>query len=405
MLRVYDTRAGQVEPVVATGSRVLRMYVCGPPAHRYAHLGDLRSLLLADLVRRVAERRGPRVVACRSVADVSGHGEAASASDGKPPPPLYEDAFRADALALNIRTPEHTPRESENLDTVIELITRLIELGRARPAPDGSVYFDADPRWPLWTAAVPAWDSPWGPGAPGPHVGCSALSARFLGGRVDLYAGGADRHQEGVRAESGAAAGRGTTAPWLHGGPLLFEGRPANGPDPVLLSDVTAEGLDPLAVRLALMGRHHREQADLTGESLRAAARTLRRWRRRVADWAESPSRPIDAGRAEAVQRALDDDLDMPRALRILHDLEDDGGVAPGSRFETFLHFDHVLGLDLSIDIGKVPTLPPGAGELLRARERAQEEGDWAASDRLRDDLAELGVKVADTPTGQSWSL
>ncbi|GAA4565613.1 CysS/YqeB C-terminal domain-containing protein [Planotetraspora kaengkrachanensis] len=404
MLRVYDTRAGKMEPVVATGSRVLRMYVCGPPSHRYAHLGDLRSLLLADLVRRVAERRGPRVVACRSVADVSGHGEAGP-SDGKPPPPLYEDAFRADALALNIRTPEHTPRESENVGETIELITRLIERGRALPAPDGSVYFDAEPRWPLWTAAVPAWDSPWGPGSPGPHVGCSALSARFLGGRVDLYAGGADGHQECVRAESGAAAGRETTAPWLRSGPLFFEGRRTDGPDPVLLSDVTAQGLDPLAVRLALMERHHRERAELTGETLRAAARTLRRWRRRVADWAESPSRPIDAGRAEAVQRALDDDLDVPEALRLLQDLEDDGDVAPGSRFETFLHLDHVLGLDLSADIGKVPTLPPGAGELLRARELAQAEGDWAVSDRLRDELAELGVKVADTPTGQSWSL
>ncbi|GII29716.1 CysS/YqeB C-terminal domain-containing protein [Planotetraspora mira] len=405
MLRVYDTHAGRMDPVVATGSRVLRMYVCGPPAHRYAHIGDLRSLLLADLVRRVAERRGPRVIACRSVADVSGHGEAASLLDGKPPAPLYEDTFRADALALNIRTPEHTPRESENVDAVIELITRLIERGRARPTPDGSVHFDADPQRPLWTATVPAWDSPWGPGAPGPHVGCSALSLRHLGGRVDLYAGGDAGHREGVRAESGAATGSKTTAPWLHGGRLLFEGRPADGLDPVLLSDVTEEGLDPLAVRLALMGWHYREQADLTREGLRTAARTLRRWRRRVADWAESPSRPIDADRAAAVQQALDDDLDMPRALGLLHDLEDDDGVTPGSRFETFLLFDHVLGLDLSIDIGKVPTLPPGAGELLQARERAQTGGDWAASDRLRDDLADLGVKVADTPTGQSWTL
>jgi cysteinyl-tRNA synthetase len=172
----------------------------------------------------------------------------------------------------------------------------------------------------------------------------------------------------------------------------------------VLLSDVVARGLDPLSVRLALLDHRYRHQMNLTWDTLTGADRTLRRFRQRVAEWAESPSRPICAEYAQRVQEALEDDLDTPRALRVLRELERDPEIPPGSKFETFLHFDHVLGLDLSADIGKAAVLPPGAGALLAERERARVAQDWPAADRLRDELAALGVKVADTPGGQVWS-
>ncbi|MEV7908533.1 CysS/YqeB C-terminal domain-containing protein, partial [Streptomyces anulatus] len=104
------------------------------------------------------------------------------------------------------------------------------------------------------------------------------------------------------------------------------------------------------------------------------------------------------------IEAAFDDDLDTPLALRLLRELERDDAIAPGSRFEAFLHLDQVLGLDLSIDIGRLPSLPPGASELLEQRLRARGAGDWATSDRLRDELATLGVRVSDTPEGQTWS-
>jgi cysteinyl-tRNA synthetase len=122
----------------------------------------------------------------------------------------------------------------------------------------------------------------------------------------------------------------------------------------VPLSGVVAAGLDPLAVRLALLEHHYRRPVDLTWDALRAADEELRRLRRRVAEWAESPSRPIDDAHSGRVQRALEDDLDTPAALRLLRDLEADESVAPGSKFETFLHFDHVLALDLPADIGRI---------------------------------------------------
>ncbi|MEV4077950.1 cysteine--tRNA ligase [Nonomuraea fuscirosea] len=457
MLRIYDTRARQVERIDA--GRALRMYTCGPTVYRHAHVGNLRTYVLSDLIRRVLERRRVRVVACQNITDV-GHladssaegaaeGEdkvlAQARAEGRSPLELarfHEESFVADASALNLRPPEHMPRASESIDLMVELIAKLIEQGHAYTVPDGSVFFDArtfpsygelsgnrldalrpahrieavDPRkrfhadWALWKPAEGelTWDTPWGRGFPGWHVECSAMSLRFLGSRFDLHLGGIDLrfpHHEDERAQSDAAAGHEVVRHWVHGEHLLFDGRKMakSTGNVVLLSDVVAEGLDPLAVRLAFLEHRYRQQMNLTWDTLRAADRTVRRWRARVAEWSESVSAPLSKDYADRVEAAFDDDLDTPAALRILRELERDDSVAPGAKFETFLHLDQVLALDLSIEIGKAKVLPPGAGELLEARERAREAKDWPASDRLRDKLADLGVRVSDTSEGQTW--
>ncbi|MGP4095846.1 cysteine--tRNA ligase [Nonomuraea sp. KM90] len=455
MLRIYDTRARQVEEIAA--GRALRMYTCGPTVYRRAHVGNLRTYLLSDLIRRVLERRRVRVLACRNITDV-GHlvddssddeGEdkvlAQARAEGRSPLELarfYEDAFTSDAATLNLRPPEHTPRASETVDLMIELIAKLIERGHAYTVPDGSVFFDVrtfptygeisgnrldalkpahrieavDPRkrfhadWALWKPGEGelTWETPWGRGFPGWHVECSAMSLRFLGPRFDIHTGGIDLrfpHHEDERAQSDSAAGHEVVRHWVHGEHLLFDGRKMakSTGNVVLLSDVADAGLDPLAVRMAFLEHRYRQQLNLTWDTLRAADRTVRRWRARVAEWSESVSAPLSQAHAERVEAAFDDDLDTPAALRILRELERDESVAPGAKFETFLHLDQVLGLDLSTEIGKTPVLPAGAGELLEARARAREAHDWAAADRLRDELAELGVRVSDTPEGQTW--
>ncbi|MEU6792852.1 cysteine--tRNA ligase [Nonomuraea wenchangensis] len=372
MLRIHDTRAGQVVPVQF--GRLVRIYTCGPAVHRRAHVGDLRTYVLSDLVRRVLERRRARVLACQNISDI-----------GHPTGVDHADAFRADATALNIRPPEHAPRASENVEPMVELIAKLVERGHAYAVPDGSVFFDvrtfpgygelsgdrleglrpAD--WALWKPGdgEPTWDSPWGRGFPGRHVECSAMSLRFLGPVVDLHLGGIDRrfpHHEDERAQSDAVTGHEVVRHWVHGEHLLFDGRTMaeSTGNVVLLPDVTAAGLDPLAVRMAFLEHHYRRRLDLTWDALRAADGTLRRWRSRVAEWAESPSAPMAAGHVERVESALGDDLDTPAALRVLRELERDESVPPGAKLEAFLHVDQVLGLDLPIDIGKAPTLPPG---------------------------------------------
>ncbi len=474
MFRLYDTRTRQVEAIETARRGLLRMYSCGPTVYRYAHVGNLRSYLLADLIRRNAEHRHHlAVLTCQNITDV-GHladdgdssGEdkvlAQARAEGRTALELarfYEDAFRADCSALNLRPADHSPRASEWIDMMIDMIAGLIEAGHAYPAPEGSVYFDArsfpsygelsgnrlaelrpghrdggvggagsagraggaDKRfhadWALWKSA-PAereltWPAPWGTGFPGWHTECSALSLHYLGDVIDIHTGGIDLrfpHHEDERAQSNSATGHEVVRHWVHGEHLLFDGRKMakSTQNVVLMADVTDRGLDPLALRLAFLDHRYRQQMNLTWDTLNAADRTLRRWRELVAEWACSPSKPVHGPVAAQIAAAFDDDLDTPAALRALRLLEKDPQVLPGSKFESFAHADQLLGLDLARDVGRGPVRPPlpdGAQPRLAARQAARAARDWATADRLRDELAAIGVAVADTPDGQTWTV
>lgn len=399
MFRLYDTRTGQVETIEPARRGLLRMYSCGPDAGRRAHAGDLRSYLLADLIRRNAEHRHHlSVLSCETVSDLGypAHGEH-SETRGE----HSEEAFRADCSALNLRPAEHSPRASEGIDPVIGTIARLVEAGHAYPTPGGSVYFDArsfasygelsgnrlaglrpgemppggaggtgaeqkrfHADWALWEGTPadrePAWPAPWGTGVPARHAACSALSLRFLGDVIDIQTGGIDLlfpQHEDERAQSDSATGHEVVRHWVHGGHLLFDGHASA----VRVADLTARGLDPLALRLAFLEHRYRQQVNLTWDTLGAADQTLRRWRDRVAEWACSPSKPVHGPVAARIAAAFDDDLDTPAALRSLRQLEHDPDVAPGAKFESFAQADQLLGLDLARDVGRLPPGPPEA--------------------------------------------
>jgi cysteinyl-tRNA synthetase len=434
--------------------------------YRFAHVGNLRSYLLSDLIRRNGERHGLAVIVCQNITDV-GHladdaeidpeGEdkilAQARAEGKTALEIaqfYEAAFRADCLALNIAVPDYSPRASESIELMIDMIGKLIGAGHAYAVDTGSVYFDArsfadygaisgnrldslrpghrfegdvdahkrfHADWALWKGAPAGreltWATPWGTGFPGWHTECSAMSLRFLGQVIDIHTGGIDLrfpHHEDERAQSNSLAGRDVVRHWVHGEHVLFEGRKMakSTGNVVLLSDLADRGLDPLAARLAFLEHRYRQQLNLTWPTLEAADGTLRRWRERVAAWATEPSKPMCAEYSDRIFGALDDDLDTPAALRALRELERDAAIPAGSKFETFASADRVLGLDLVREVGRAPvpaTLPAGAAELLAARTAARDRKDFAASDRLRAELAGLGVAVADTAEGQAWSL
>jgi cysteinyl-tRNA synthetase len=466
VLKLYDTRTRQAETVGQASRGAVRVYTCGPTVYRYAHVGNLRSYLLSDLIRRVAERRGRRVTVCQNITDV-GHLTNDSDPDARGEDKVlaearaedrtaleiarhYEDAFHADLAALNIRPADHSPRASESIELMIDLIARLIDRRHAYPAADGSVLFDtrsfpgygelsgnrltglrpgyrsagtvdASKRfhadWALWKPAAGrtelTWPSPWGTGFPGWHTECSAMSLHYLGEHIDIHTGGIDLrfpHHENERAQSNAVTGHDVVRQWVHGEHLLFEGRKMakSAGNVVLLSDLTERGLDPLALRLAFLEQRYRQQMNLDWQALAAADKTLRRWRERVASWACSPSVAMPSRYTDAVTAAFDNDLDTATGLRALRALERDESVPPGARFEAFAHLDQLLGLDLARDIGKPaapPRLPEGASALIEARARAREARDWAACDRLRDELAAMGVTVTDTPEGQAWTV
>jgi len=466
VFRLYDTRLRSVTEINPARTGELRMYTCGPTVYRFAHVGNMRSYLLSDLIRRNAERHGLSVIVCQNITDV-GHladdaeidpeGEdkilAQARAEGKTALEIarfYEDAFRSDCLALNISPPEFSPRASESIDLMIELIGKLIAAGHAYVADTGSVYFDArsfddygaisgnrldslrpghrfegdvdehkrfHADWALWKGAPSGreltWETPWGTGFPGWHTECSAMSLQYLGNVIDIHTGGIDLrfpHHEDERAQSNSVAGRDVVAHWVHGEHVLFEGRKMakSTGNVVLPADLVEHGLDPLAARLAFLEHRYRQQLNLTWQTLEAADATIRRWREGVAEWANEPSKPMSPEYSARISGAIDDDLDTPTALRALRELARDTDVPAGSKFETFVAADRVFGLDLVKDIGRVPAkpvLPGGASDLLAARAAARDQKDFAASDRLRAELAEIGVAVADTPDGQTWTL
>jgi cysteinyl-tRNA synthetase len=464
MLSLYDTRSRHVENIVPSTTGLLRLYCCGPTVYRYAHVGNLRTFLLGDLIRRVAELQGLRVAMVQNITDV-GHmadDDGLETVDDKmllqagveergpmEVARFYEAAFHSDLAGMGIRPADSYPRASDCIPLMLDMIGSLVAQGHAYVGTDGSVFFDAasfpgygaisgnrldalrpghrfeggvdeakrfHADWALWKRAGDrrelVWDSPWGPGFPGWHIECSAMSLHFLGESIDVHTGGIDLrfpHHEDERAQSDCTVGHEVVRHWVHGEHLLFEGRKMakSTGNVVLLADVVGRGHDPLALRLAFLGSRYRTQVDLGWATIRAADAHLARWRERVAGWAESPSRPMAEPSVSEVVAAFRDDLDTPRALQVMRRLERDASVADGAKFEAFAHLDRLLGLDLARDVGRGPALPgelpAGARELLDAREAARSAKDWEESDRLREELASLGVTVTDTAAGQHW--
>ncbi|MDA3022104.1 MAG: cysteine--tRNA ligase, partial [Actinomycetota bacterium] len=449
---------------------LLRVYACGPTVYRDAHVGNMRTFLLTDLIRRTAEFSKIQVRLVQNITDVGhmaddaglggvdeGQGDTEdrvlqqAATEGKGALEVarhYEDRFHRDLAALNIYPADEYPRASESIDLMIELISKLLDDGNAYLGTDGSVFFDArtfegygelsgnnlaqlrpghrfagevDPAkrfhadWALWkksgsTRTQLVWQTPWGAGFPGWHTECSAMSLDLLGHDIDIHTGGIDLrfpHHEDERAQSNSIAGREVVRHWVHAEHLLFEGRKMSksSGNVVLVSDVIDRGLDPLSLRLAFLQHRYRQQMNLTWEVIDGAETTLTRWRTRVAQWANAPSAPLDAGAVQLVTDAVNEDLDTPLALQKLRAVERSETLSDGTKFETFAHLDRLFGLDLTRDVGRSPVEhSPKVQGLLAERAAARTNKDWAASDRLRAELAELGVVVVDTAGGQQVS-
>ena len=450
MLKLYETRAREVLPIEGRAG-ALQVYCCGPTVYRDAHVGNLRTFLLSDLISRAASLSGLKVTLIQNITDV-GHMAndledkilAQSKSEDLDPFEIvrkYEERFHLDLQRLNIQPADLYPRASENIALMVTAIEKLIADGFAYVASDGNVYFDAQSfptygaisgnrldslkpghryeysedgakrfhaDWALWKLARDRtemiWPTPWGDGYPGWHIECSAMSIEYLGQNFDLHVGGIDLrfpHHENERAQSNALTGLETVTHWIHGEHLLFEGRKMSksAGNVLLLQDIIDRGLDPLAARLAFLENRYRSQMDLTWASLDAAHVTLRRWR--VLVQSGLPQTEVIAD--QDFLAAIYADLDTPRALQRLRAVEKSTALTPIEKAGIFLFADHILGLDLS----RVPEkreLTELQSELLHQRESARAAKDFAESDRLRTLLEESGLEIQDGPQGQSWS-
>ncbi|HEY8692975.1 MAG TPA: cysteine--tRNA ligase, partial [Chloroflexota bacterium] len=360
---------------------------------------------------------------------------------------FYTEAFMQDAASVNIRLADHYPRASDYIPQMIELITKLIKKGHAYEV-GGTVYYDiasfpaygklsrntidkllagargeVDPRkrhpgdFTLWKAAgehrLQVWPSPWGPGFPGWHIECSAMSMSLLGDRFDIHTGGADNvfpHHEAEIAQSEGVTGHRVVGCWLHGGLLLLAGsRMAKSAGNFFrIGELEEQGLDPLAFRYLALQAKYRTKLNFSADGLAGADRALRSLRERLQEWSrasdEVGGHPDKVAALEARFRsAIADDLDLPAAMALVSELTHTA-IAPREKAALLRDWDRVLGLDLDRSVPGL-ALPAGAEELLGARRRARDAKDFARADQLREELASLGVVVTDTVEGQRWKV
>ena len=448
-MKLYDTQSRKLKEVASADGN-LTMYCCGPTVYRDAHVGNLRTFMLADLISRAVSLTGVKVTLIQNITDV-GHMSEDFAEDDKilsqatiekvSPFEIarkYEEKFHNDLSQLNILKADAYPRASESIDLMQSMITQLIKMGFAYVGGDKTVYFDSQKfdgygdisgnkldslkpghryeyhndgakkfhaDWALWKTAGERsemiWDSPWGPGFPGWHIECSAMSMDMLDKHVDVHVGGIDLrfpHHENERAQSNAVIGREAVDLWVHGEHLLFEGRKMSksSGNVVLVSDIIAKGIDPLALRLCFLENRYRSQMDLTWNSINAAHETLKRWRAKMSEWGQSTEIIVDA----EMESAFNNDLDTPKVILRLREIEK-SDVA--NKRGLFMYADQVLALALDRPIA-VRELTAQMQTLIDERAKARIEKRWADSDSIRVQLENLGLQVKDTSDGQIWS-
>jgi len=448
-MKLYDTQSRGLKEVDVNQEQV-RMYCCGPTVYRDAHVGNLRTFLLYDLIARIVQLNGSKPLLIQNITDV-GHMSEDFVNDDKmlsqaklekiDPFEIarkYEARFHHDLAALNIQPASAYPRASESIEMMLELIAQLIAAGIAYVGTDSSVYFSAEKftsygaisgnkldalkpghryeytedgakrfhaDWALWKAAGDrtemVWDSPWGKGFPGWHIECSAMSMKLLDGHVDIHVGGIDLrfpHHENERAQSNALINKEAVDLWVHGEHLLFEGKKMSksSGNVVLLSDVVKRGLDPLAIRLCFLENKYRSQMDLTWKSIEAANETIKRWRVKMAQWSTDGAITIDS----EIEDAFNTDLDTSKAIIRLREIEKDSSE---NKAAVFRYADQVLGLDLE-RAPEQKVLTPAMQDLIDQRSTARLEKRWSDSDKLRDELEKLGVTIKDTADGQVWN-
>ena len=400
-MKLYDTTRREVVEIKPAIAGVLKIYACGPTVYRDAHVGNMRTFLLTDLIKRFAQYQGLKVELIQNITDVGhmaddtglggideGQGDTedrvlaqakTESVDALSITRKYEVNFHKDLKLLNIQTASKYPRASESIDLMIELISQLIEKKHAYVGTQGTVFFDsksfpsygqisgnkldelqpgyrfegkADPDkkfhadWALWKHAGEnrtqlTWDTPWGKGFPGWHIECSAMSLKFLGNKIDIHTGGIDLrfpHHEDERAQSNAATGTEVVNHWIHGEHLLFEGRKMSksSGNVLLVSDVIAKGLDPLAIRLSLLEHRYRSQMDLTWNSINASHKNLNRIRERMQEWSKSSGK-LDQNYLAQFESALNEDLDTNKVLQLLRNLEKYETVSNGDKYQTVM--------------------------------------------------------------------
>ena len=461
-LAFYDTLRRELVTFEPLEPGHVRMYTCGPTVHDYAHIGNLRTFLFEDMLRRVLEARDYRVTQVMNLTDVDDKIIAKAQAAGESIAEYtrrYTEAFFEDLATLRVERAEHYPTATGHIPEMVALIRRLEGAGHTYRTEDGSIWFriasfpeygklsridlsgmrdgarvesdeydKEDPKdFALWKAARPgeeAWDTELGRGRPGWHIECSAMSMAYLGETFDIHTGGVDNifpHHENEIAQAEAATGRPFARLWLHAEHLIVDGQKMAKSlgNFFTLRDLIERGYSPRAIRYLLLSVHYRQQLNFTFAGLDQAAASIERlgdFARRLeelpGDGEPDPALTERSARARReFEAALDDDLNTSRALGVVfewvRDLNralDEGRGSGADRpvLERVLAaFDAVYAV-LTPDPAEL-RVDAGVEALIAEREAARRERDWARADALRDRLAALGIVLEDTPAGPRW--
>lgn len=464
ILRLYNTLGRQIQDFEPLRAGEVGLYTCGPTVYNYAHIGNLRTYIFEDILRRTLEYFGFRVNHVMNVTDVGHLTDDADQGEDKMMKSAremgktvweiaeyYTDAFFGDLEQLNVKKPTVACRATDHITEMIDLIKKLEERGFTYSA-GGNIYFDISnlpsygelallnldelkagarididehKRKPLdfvlWFTRskfehqAMLWDSPWGRGYPGWHIECSAMSMKYLGEQFDIHCGGVDHisvHHTNEIAQSEAATGRRWVNYWLHGEFLIMarEKMAKSSGDFLTLSRLKEEGFEALDYRYFVLGAHYRSQLQFSFEGLGAARQARRNLRERVialkeiADSSGPDDSAVVSDRAEQILSSFSahvaEDLNTPQALADLWMLLKTEEVMPVQKLKALSTMDRILGLDVEKMEPETFQLDEETRRLLEEREEARREKNYTRSDEIRDLLKSRGYIIEDTPAG-----
>jgi len=456
-LELYNTLSKQKEVFSPLREGAVGMYNCGPTVYNYAHIGNLRSYVFADTLRRVFEYNGLTVTQIINLTDV-GHltGDSDEGEDkmekgalregktAKDISEFYTEAFFEDLAKLNIEKADRYPKATEHIEEQIALIKKLEEKGFAYVLEDG-VYFDTakfpkygdlaqldligqkegarveantEKRNPadftLWKFSgkedhrQQEWPSPWGIGFPGWHIECSAMSMKYLGETFDIHTGGIDHipvHHTNEIAQAEAVTGKKFVNLWMHHGFVNIEGgkMAKSAENFVRMKSLEEKDISPLSYRYWLLTAHYRKTINFSFDAVLGAQTALFKLQELFATLPDGGM--IDETYKRKFEEAINDDLNTPKAIAILWDLVHDENVSPADKKATIQKFDTVLGLGLTMfKKAETEEIPELVQKLADDRALARTNKEWEKSDALRGEIAGMGYSVKDTPDGQKIS-
>lgn len=451
----YNTLTRKKELFKPIDEREIRMYSCGPTVYKDATIGNMRTNIFQDVLRRVLKYNGYKLKHAMNITDV-GHlvsdgdeGEdkmlKTAREENKSPLEIaqyYTNLFFEDLKSLNIETPEIVCKATEHIKEMLEYVEKLVNNGYAYET-STAIYFDIskldkypilsnlnleeqkagarvdiDPEkrspydFALWIKApenhLMKWDSPWGPSYPGWHIECSAMGQKYLGEQFDIHTGGIDlipTHHENEIAQSKGACGKIPANYWMHGEYLLIDGGKMSKSlgNVYLVKDFVKRGYDPIVYKLFSYSCHYRNKLNFTWEGIEAASKSLERLKKGYIvhlNGKDEVDEDVINAYEERFHKAINDDLNMPAAMGVVWEV-----VRQDKKSDKFakllLKFDTVLGLKINEECNKPKEeLPEEILELIEERKKARENKEWNKSDELRDIIKEKGYEIKDTKDG-----